>query len=69
MRSPTARVLTVLDLLQSRKIGGRELACGLEVYGRTVRRYVTTLQETEIPVEGPSYGMRSNATLRRSRPW
>jgi predicted DNA-binding transcriptional regulator YafY len=49
---PTARVLTVLELLQARKMTGAELARRLEVDGRTVRRYVTTLQEMGIPVEG-----------------
>ena len=52
MHRPTARVLTVLEILQSRKISGRELARRLEVDGRTVRRYVATLQEMGIPVEG-----------------
>ena len=52
MHRPTARVLTVLEILQSRKINGRELARRLEVDGRTVRRYVATLQEMGIPVEG-----------------
>jgi predicted DNA-binding transcriptional regulator YafY len=49
---PTTRVLAVLELLQSRKMSGRELARRLEVDGRTVRRYVTTLQDMGIPVEG-----------------
>ena len=52
MRRPTARVLTVLEILQARKMTGRELARRLEVDGRTVRRYVATLQEMGIPVEG-----------------
>ena len=49
---PTARVLTVLELLQARRMTGGELAKRLEVDGRTVRRYVATLQEMGIPVEG-----------------
>ncbi|PLS81826.1 MAG: hypothetical protein CYG60_25505 [Actinobacteria bacterium] len=50
---PMARVLTVLELLQARKrISGVELARRLEVDGRTVRRYVATLQEMGSPWRG-----------------
>lgn len=53
MYYPTTRVLTVLELLQSRhRIGGAELAERLEVDVRTVRRYITMLQDLGIPVEG-----------------
>lgn len=52
MHRPTARLLTVLELLQARKMTGGELARRLEVDGRTVRRYVHSLQEMGIPVEG-----------------
>ena len=53
MHRPTARVLTVLELLQARRrISGVELARRLEVDGRTVRRYVAMLQEMGVPVEG-----------------
>ena len=52
MHRPTARLLTVLELLQARKMTGGELAKRLEVDGRTVRRYVATLQEMGIPIEG-----------------
>jgi predicted DNA-binding transcriptional regulator YafY len=49
---PTTRVLTTLELLQSRpRLSGRELAERLEVDQRTVRRYVTMLQDLGIPVE------------------
>src|SRR5204863_4074973 len=49
---PTTRVLAVLELLQSRqRVRGAELAERLEVDGRTVRRYVTMLQDLGIPVE------------------
>ncbi|MFD7455286.1 helix-turn-helix transcriptional regulator [Kitasatospora sp. NPDC059827] len=52
MPRPTARVLTLLELLQS---GGTrtvaELADRLGVQGRTVRRYVDQLSELGIPVE------------------
>ncbi len=51
MHRPTARVLTVLELLQARKMTGAELARRLEVDGRTVRRYVQTLQDMGVPVE------------------
>ena len=52
MYFPTTRVLTVLELLQSRKeISGNELAERLEVDQRTVRRYITMLQDMGIPVE------------------
>jgi predicted DNA-binding transcriptional regulator YafY len=53
MYHPTTRVLTVLELLQSRaRMSGPELAARLEVDVRTVRRYVLMLQELGIPVEG-----------------
>ncbi|MDQ2906009.1 MAG: YafY family protein [Ktedonobacteraceae bacterium] len=52
MYFPTTRVLTVLELLQSRQqISGPELAERLEVNTRTVRRYITMLQDLGIPVE------------------
>lgn len=52
MSRPTARVLTLLELLQS---GGlrtvAELADRLGVDGRTVRRYVDQLVDLDLPVE------------------
>ncbi|MBV9893757.1 MAG: YafY family transcriptional regulator [Chloroflexi bacterium] len=52
MSHPTTRVLTVLELLQSRsRMSGAELADRLDVDPRTVRRYVSTLQELGVPVE------------------
>src|SRR5690349_2550364 len=69
MARPTARVLTLLQLLQS---GGlrtlAELAERLEVDERTVRRYVDHLIDLDVPVEsvrgryggyrlGPGYRM------------
>jgi predicted DNA-binding transcriptional regulator YafY len=49
---PTTRVLTVLELLQSQqRLSGPELAARLEVDTRTVRRYITMLQDLGIPVE------------------
>lgn len=52
MYHPTSRVLTVLELLQSRpSITGPELAERLEMDVRTVRRYITHLQDVGIPIE------------------
>jgi len=49
---PTTRLLSMLELLQARgRMGGPELARRLEVGERTVRRYVTMLQEMGVPVE------------------
>jgi predicted DNA-binding transcriptional regulator YafY len=49
---PTARVLSVLEMLQANgHMAGHELAARLEVDVRTVRRYITTLQDMGIPVE------------------
>lgn len=53
MYDPSMRVLTVLELLQSREtVTGAELARRLEVSPRTVQRYVTRLQDLGIPVKG-----------------
>jgi predicted DNA-binding transcriptional regulator YafY len=52
MYHPTTRLLTILELLQSRpQISGGELAARLEVDVRTVRRYLTMLQDIGVPVE------------------
>src|SRR5262245_48115208 len=52
MYSPTTRVLTVLELLQSReRVTGAEIAERLEVHIRTVRRYIAMLEELGIPIE------------------
>jgi predicted DNA-binding transcriptional regulator YafY len=52
MSRPTARVLTLLELLQSGGIRTvAELADRLGVEGRTVRRYVDQLIELDVPVE------------------
>lgn len=52
MYSPTTRLLTVLQLLQSyRQMSGSEIAERLEVDTRTVRRYIVMLQDMGIPVE------------------
>lgn len=53
MYHPTTRVLTVLELLQSyQRLSGSELAQRLEVNIRTVRHYITMLQDMGIPIEG-----------------
>lgn len=52
MYHPTTRLLTILELLQShQELSGVELARRLEVDGRTVRRYITMLQDMGIPIE------------------
>ncbi|NQD91578.1 YafY family transcriptional regulator [Pseudomonas sp. CrR25] len=51
MSNPTTRVLALLELLQSQgQISGRELAQRLEVDGRTLRRYISSLEELGIPL-------------------
>jgi predicted DNA-binding transcriptional regulator YafY len=52
MYHPTTRVLTVLELLQAHEcISGPQLAARLEVNIRTVRHYITLLQDLGIPIE------------------
>lgn len=51
MMNPTTRVLTLLELLQTHGlISGSELARRLAVGGRTVRRYIRTLEALGIPI-------------------
>lgn len=51
MSRPTTRVLAVLELLQSHgRMSGAELARRLEVDARTLRRYITALEEIGIPI-------------------
>ena len=53
MPSPAARLLELLELLQTQPFTtGREIADRLAIDPRTVRRYISTLQELGIPVEG-----------------
>jgi len=53
MQTPTARLLELLELLQTRPLTtGSEIAQRLQIDRRTVRRYITALQEMDIPVEG-----------------
>jgi predicted DNA-binding transcriptional regulator YafY len=62
MYHPTTRLLTILELLQAhRLLSGEELARRLEVEPRSVRRYITMLQDMGIPIEavrGPGGGYR-----------
>lgn len=53
MYSPTTRLLAVLALLQThQQMSGAEIARRLEVDVRTVRRYIMSLQDMGVPVEG-----------------
>jgi predicted DNA-binding transcriptional regulator YafY len=50
---PSARLFDLLELLQARPVTtGGEIADRLEIDRRTVRRYITALQELGIPIEG-----------------
>jgi predicted DNA-binding transcriptional regulator YafY len=52
MYSPVTRLLTVLDLLQSRpSITAAQLAERLQVNARSARRYIVMLQDLGIPIE------------------
>jgi predicted DNA-binding transcriptional regulator YafY len=51
--TPTSRLLELLELLQTQPLTtGQQIADQLGIDRRTVRRYVATLQELGIPVEG-----------------
>lgn len=51
MPRPTTRVLALLELLQTHaRLSGSELAERLEVDRRTVRRYISVLEELGIPI-------------------
>ncbi len=69
MLTPTARLLELLELLQSQPaVTGREMAERLGVDARTVRRYVDALRDLGIPVEGQrgvggGYAMRPGFRL------
>jgi predicted DNA-binding transcriptional regulator YafY len=53
MLEPSARLFDLLELLQARPLTtGGEIADRLEIDRRTVRRYITALQELGIPIEG-----------------
>lgn len=69
MYDPSMRVLTVLELLQSRgRMSGAELASYMEVSVRTVQRYVARLQDLGVPVAstrgpGGSYRLKPGFRL------
>lgn len=51
MASPTTRVLAVLELLQAHgQVSGAELAERLCVERRTIRRYITALEDIGVPI-------------------
>ena len=51
MNRPTTRILALLELLQTHgRMSGPELARRLEVGPRTLRRYITTLEDIGIPI-------------------
>src|SRR5690349_11853578 len=53
MYNPTMRLLTILELLQSRaEVSAPELAEKLEVEERSIRRYIMMLRDMGIPIEG-----------------
>lgn len=60
MYHPTTRLLTILELLQAHpSLSGEALARRLEVETRSVRRYITMLQDMGMPIEavrGPGGG-------------
>jgi predicted DNA-binding transcriptional regulator YafY len=65
MYNPTTRLLTVLELMQARgRISGAELAERLEVDPRSVRRYITMLQDLGIPITSER-GRHGGYRLRR----
>lgn len=52
MSYPTARVLAVLELLQTHgRMRGEEIAARLEVDVRTIRRYILILRDRGMPIE------------------
>lgn len=67
-RGPTARALTLLELLQNNPgATAEQLARRLDVSSRAVRRYVEILREADIPVEsirGPGGGYRLGRGVR-----
>jgi predicted DNA-binding transcriptional regulator YafY len=51
MAGPTTRILAVLELLQANgQMGGAELAERLGVDRRTIRRYITALEDIGVPI-------------------
>ncbi len=65
MYNPATRLLTILELLQSRgEMSGHELAQALEVEERSIRRYILMLRDMGIPIEGER-GPHGGYRLRR----
>ena len=51
MYNPTTRLLTILELLQAhQRLSEADLAARLEIDRRTVRRYITMLQDLGMPI-------------------
>jgi len=69
MYHPTTRLLTILELLQTHpSLSGDALARRLEVEPRSVRRYITMLQDMGMPIEavrgpGGGYALRPGFKL------
>jgi predicted DNA-binding transcriptional regulator YafY len=69
MYHPTTRLLTILELLQTHPtLSGDALARRLEVEPRSVRRYITMLQDMGMPIEavrgpGGGYALRPGFKL------
>lgn len=69
MYNPTTRLLTILELLQAhQRFSGADLAARLEIDRRTVRRYITMLQDLGLPIEATTgryggYRLRPGYTL------
>ena len=64
MYNPTTRLLTILELLQSREqLSASELAKKLEVEERSIRRYITMLRDIGIPIDSER-GRYGGYTLR-----
>src|SRR5689334_5691765 len=52
MYNPTLRLLSILELLQSRgEVSGQELSRLVEVDERSIRRYIMLLRDMGIPIE------------------
>jgi len=64
MYHPTTRLLTILEILQSKPfVSGPELSKKLEVDVRSIRRYITMLRDMGIPIESEA-GRFGNYYLR-----
>lgn len=64
MYHPTTRLLSILELLQSRgEMNAHELSQAIEVEERSIRRYILMLRDMGIPIEG-ARGRHGGYTLR-----